>query len=84
MSSGKLACIMLIAFIVFAIIVAIVALRLRIRDIKPTEILGTIKVVTDTSDGQTYITVELNSYADLEMLKRSKSATFKVDSITVD
>lgn len=84
MSSGKLVCIILIAFIIFAVIVTIAVLRMCIKNGKPTEIPGTIKVVTDASDGQTYITVELNSYADLEMLKRSKSATFKVDSITVD
>lgn len=80
---GQIVFIILMVFIVFAIIVAVTALQFLSKNRKPTDIPGTIKVVTDRSDGETYITVELNSYADLEKLKRSKTVILKVNAISV-
>lgn len=67
-------------FLTIALLLALI-ISLRMYYKIPTEIPGTIKVVTDTSDGQTYITVELNSYADLEKLKRSKKVIMNVNPI---
>lgn len=69
-------------FLIIALMVFLI-ISLQMCHRKPTKIPGTIKVVTDTSDGQTYITVELNSYADLEQLKRSKTVILKVDSVNI-
>lgn len=68
-----------LCLIIALFLALIISLRMYYKI--PTEIPGTIKVVTDTSDGQTYITVELNSYDDLEKLKRSESVILKVNSI---